>query len=302
MSTSYDPVFEHNSCDNVEGQYALCMFPLHETVELRSGKEEPQKFFVNSGNAYPWFYSTDGHRIVSHPNQSIGMLYYNKYNENKVKFPEAMPNNAIGRLFSDGSSYMTLTACSRIEFTCSNGQCIPLESRCNGVNNCLDKSDEICQELKPFETSYTVIFPPVMWTPLQIEIFLKKLHDVDVSTNSVYAWFTVSNEQQSYPVLPFNPLPFNLLVNCEICQSRFHFQMNTKWYDYRLETTQLSDDYLDNKVTNNKIWTPKYDFPNAMFKDNLQYRKAANILFETLIKKEGNGSFSVVNGYEGEIL
>ena len=30
------------------------------------------------------------------------------------------------------------------QFRCSSGECIPLQDRCNGQNNCLDGSDEAC--------------------------------------------------------------------------------------------------------------------------------------------------------------
>lgn len=36
-----------------------------------------------------------------------------------------------------------LTACSKEEFMCNNGICIPITQKCDGTRNCQDSSDEI---------------------------------------------------------------------------------------------------------------------------------------------------------------
>ena len=36
----------------------------------------------------------------------------------------------------------THLGCSSTQFTCSNGQCVPISARCNNVNECTDGSDE----------------------------------------------------------------------------------------------------------------------------------------------------------------
>ena len=35
-----------------------------------------------------------------------------------------------------------IKGCTAAQFTCSNGQCVPLSARCNNVNECNDGSDE----------------------------------------------------------------------------------------------------------------------------------------------------------------
>ena len=37
---------------------------------------------------------------------------------------------------------LSLNACNDDEFNCRNGECIPIQKRCNGIPNCSDKSDE----------------------------------------------------------------------------------------------------------------------------------------------------------------
>lgn len=39
--------------------------------------------------------------------------------------------------------FLIFKGCSSNQFTCSNGQCVPLTTRCNGRNECSDGSDEL---------------------------------------------------------------------------------------------------------------------------------------------------------------
>ena len=40
------------------------------------------------------------------------------------------------------SSVFVSIGCSSSQFTCANGQCVPLTARCNSINECADNSDE----------------------------------------------------------------------------------------------------------------------------------------------------------------
>lgn len=44
--------------------------------------------------------------------------------------------------------------CSRKEFACDNGRCIPSDWRCDGTNQCKDNSDEDCGKFKYVLVSY----------------------------------------------------------------------------------------------------------------------------------------------------
>ena len=41
------------------------------------------------------------------------------------------------------SAYIFIEGCSTSQFTCNNGQCVPLSSRCNNDGECNDGSDEL---------------------------------------------------------------------------------------------------------------------------------------------------------------
>ena len=56
---------------------------------------------------------------------------------------------------------ITFTACSDTQFTCSDGNCVAMEQRCDGKINCYDESDEMECQLILFKSSYNKgISPP----------------------------------------------------------------------------------------------------------------------------------------------
>ena len=79
------------------------------------------------------------------------------------------------------------------EFTCSNGYCVSMQSRCNGINNCLDGSDEErCNQLE-IPNSYSKIDPPppegkvtgrgknMEYTHVQTNIIIENIDFIDAA-------------------------------------------------------------------------------------------------------------------------
>ena len=65
---------------------------------------------------------------------------------------------------SEATIKLSLTACNVTQFTCNDGLCIPMESRCNGRDDCYDKSDELnCKIVDSDTSTYNkgMIPPPV---------------------------------------------------------------------------------------------------------------------------------------------
>ena len=56
---------------------------------------------------------------------------------------------------------LQLSACLDGEFTCSNGDCITMDQRCDQVLDCMDKSDEVKCNTIVLEKSYRKSAPPV---------------------------------------------------------------------------------------------------------------------------------------------
>ena len=117
---------------------------------------------------------------------------------------------------------LTLSPCELSkEFTCGNGVCIPIEKRCDFVNDCSDKSDEFY--CKPFEISstYNKYMPPysngngnknldmqIHFDVLSVNEFLLEKNKIDISYRISFTWkedricyLNINNET------PFTKLP-----------------------------------------------------------------------------------------------
>ena len=55
---------------------------------------------------------------------------------------------------------LKLTGCKEDEFTCDDGQCIGIHTRCDQIINCRDKSDEKGCQLLNLEDGYNFDVPP----------------------------------------------------------------------------------------------------------------------------------------------
>ena len=55
---------------------------------------------------------------------------------------------------------LKLSGCSEDEFTCADGQCISINSRCDQIINCRDESDEQECKLLVLKNGYNKAIPP----------------------------------------------------------------------------------------------------------------------------------------------
>ena len=56
---------------------------------------------------------------------------------------------------------LKLTGCREGEFTCSDGQCVTMEQRCDQISHCRDESDEDGCHLMVINKSYKKKVPPI---------------------------------------------------------------------------------------------------------------------------------------------
>lgn len=137
----------------------------------------------------------------------------------------------------DSKIQMSISVCSNSDFSCSNGDCIVKENRCDGRNDCTDFSDEDNCEIVVVPDGYRSHQPPLNTTAgkaILLSAIVRILRLVDI--NDV-----------------------GRAINVEM-------EAELSWNDPRLKYLNLRDTLEWNKLTKNDvalIWTPKITFPNV---------------------------------------
>ncbi|XP_068245366.1 uncharacterized protein [Palaemon carinicauda] len=151
------------------------------------------------------------------------------------------------------------------EFTCNNGTCLDLSRRCDGENDCGDDSDENCTVIRSLPTSYRSYRPHLKRTPLDVQLNISKIVNVDVDLG---------------------------LIQLQI-------QTESAWKDDRISLVQLRNNSRENNLPKEIIWVPSYRLPNAVFEDAMSYFEWKNVYHVLTAVKVGIGKTRVVNSYEG---
>ena len=97
----------------------------------------------------------------------------------------------------DGENYtkeLKLSGCEEGKFTCNDGQCVPMEERCNQLPDCRDKSDERDCRILFLEEGYNKRVPPISAT----EDNRKELTPVNVNVSlTLFKVVSMAEEEHS---------------------------------------------------------------------------------------------------------
>ena len=124
---------------------------------------------------------------------------------------------------------LTLSHCSRNEFTCSNGKCINIDKRCDGLTQCVDGSDEQdCRLVVPSIGYNKFLVPPPIGNDNQLIL--------DISYD--FKMILYIDEEENF--------------------MRVNFNLQKEWYNSFL-TFQNLKQHTDNLIYSddrNMIWIP----------------------------------------------
>ena len=161
---------------------------------------------------------------------------------------------------------LKMTGCSEGEFTCSNGDCVHMEERCDQVLDCEHKSDELNCKTVLLEESYRKTAPPL---GLRRENRTRKVIPAEVKVSVTLLDISAIRETDNEIDIKFTP-------QFEWVESRATFyNLKTKTSQNTLEKTEI--DWL---------WIPKIIYRNN--KDNFDTRLA---LDNSELKVKRQGSF-----------
>ena len=102
--------------------------------EEKSSKVEENIYERLQTKAYSWIISDSSNTLVHMMNNDTVPRF------GKLRW--TVLRGSVCNKDQNESLDLMLTRCHIGNFTCNNGQCIPFEKRCNGMNDCEDESDE----------------------------------------------------------------------------------------------------------------------------------------------------------------
>ena len=98
------------------------------------------------------------------------------------------------------NNHLLFTSCGIEEFSCDDGSCIPLENRCDLIQDCYDNSDEMdCHQVQTYENAYSKGHAPMpkfstkdTRTKVDVGITDLKIKDINYLESSFSATFWLS--------------------------------------------------------------------------------------------------------------
>ena len=109
-----------------------------------------------------------------------------------------------------------MTGCHDEEFTCWNGQCIPILNRCDQVAHCKDESDESVCHIVSMSKNYNKNIPPFTKNEkaqIQVSIDLLSINDISEMSLIINLKFTISLEWYETSRIIYNNLKHKQSLN-----------------------------------------------------------------------------------------
>ena len=149
----------------------------------------------------------------------------------------------VGR--KDKQVKVKLTSCGEGSFTCSDGECVSMNERCNQISNCKDKSDEEHCKMLIMEDNYNKKISPFGF---------------DAATEDIIP-VNVQMSMAVMDILDINEVDLNFVLK---------FRLLMEWYDHRLVYHNLKLERSENLLTREeieKLWIPFVVFSNTYYND-----------------------------------
>ena len=168
------------------------------------------------------------------------------------------------------SSYkieIKLTGCKEDEFTCDDGQCVKMVKRCNQLNNCRDKSDEIGCKLVILENGYQKRVSPISSANVDGDSLIPVPVRISMTLLKVVA---IQEEDH------INKLQFQITLEWKENRATYH---NLK---KQLYLNALSEDDI------NRLWLPLVVYTNTDQQETTRLGENWEWKTKVSVRREGN--------------
>ena len=161
---------------------------------------------------------------------------------------------------------MKLTGCKKCEFTCDDGQCIPMEKRCDQEPQCKDESDERNCKILVLQHGYNKEVPPIVTTGKKTQE--KELLPVRVSLTLQKV---IAIEEDDYSI-------------------SFKFKISLMWRENRVTFENLKTDSTNNLLRQEEVkmlWLPLVIYWNTDQEETTRLGESWEWKTEILVQREG---------------
>ena len=134
------------------------------------------------------------------------------------------------------------------EFTCDDGQCIDINSRCNQLLDCRDESDEKDCNLLDLKSGYNIEVPPFETVKFPVKEYLNPKYIQDENNELIPARVNVSTVFKTV-----------IDINEQDHKIELKFQIILEWYESRASYNNLKANPALNVLNNmetREIWIP----------------------------------------------
>ena len=154
---------------------------------------------------------------------------------------------------------LKMSGCQEAEFTCNDGQCVSMDTRCNQLPDCRDKSDEKNCQILVLEEGYNIKVPPIQSdNPVNVSVSINLLKLVDI-------------DEDDYSI-------------------EIQFEITMKWTENRATYHNLKNkDSLNAlpKTDYERLWLPKVIYENTDQKESTRLGVDWEWDTRVLVKREG---------------
>lgn len=190
------PALQNEDGDCEASASVLCQLPMSHSLRLLGLEEnitlypihDSLNIFEDGGNYRLIVTDTE----LQLENVQTGKTLYERIFSSSMQLTGrhkwSLSDNVENNNRSKSEVSLTLTACKGGQFTCSSGDCVPIEDVCNLVNDCQDATDELlCTDRTFVSDTYNKRFSPSQGTKKQtavgLQVILEQVNHVELTEN-----------------------------------------------------------------------------------------------------------------------
>ena len=255
LAVRFEGVNDQVCDDGVTSRYCLCTFKSSSILRLRGlcSKSNIDSFYILVQKKHVTFYGIRQTKIEYNEKNDVweaSVVSLASYAVTKTKVGESMVlGKHLWKISNDSHTchggdtyhrYLKMTGCQDSQFTCSDGQCISMNQRCDQITHCIDKSDEKDCKLVSMDGSYNKHIPPFgeNWkAKVNVSLIFLAINNINEILLTVSMKYTIILQWFETDRIAYHNLKFSL--NNNVLSEK---EMSSLWTPFVIYTNTDDDE------------------------------------------------------------